>query len=134
MDAEACSDPALVGAATPGDMTVVATTDAVNRTPSPHTSSTDRRLKRFIERVTKARQPSLLELPGVDTVHGGCAPLALPKRSKQIAAQSMSHIPASKRGEHIILKRLRLTSGMSSPSKLVMKAYQEIFSGDPDNM
>ena len=84
MDAEACSDPALVGAATPGDMTVVATMNVVNSTTSPQTSSTDRRLKRFIERVTKARQPPLLELPD-SSAHGVRTPPAIPKRSKRIA-------------------------------------------------
>jgi len=42
--------------------------------------------------------------------------------------------PRVKRGEHIVLKRLGLTSGMCSPSKSAMKTYEEIFSGDPDNM
>ena len=79
---ETCPDPALVRAATPGDATVVAITDAVNRTPSPQMTSADIRLRRFTERVTKARQPPLLELSGVDTAHDGRAPPVLPKRSK----------------------------------------------------
>jgi len=58
----------------------------------------------------------------------------LPKRSRQIATQSISHIPASKQGEHLVLKRLELTSNMSFPSTSAPKAYDEIFSGDPGNM
>ena len=113
---------------------VLATADVVNRTPPPQTTSARRRLKRFTERVTKAWKSPLLELPGDDMAHGGCAPPMLPKRSKRIAAQSLSHISVSKRGEHLVLKRLGLTSGMSSPSTSAMKAYEEIYSGDPGNM
>jgi hypothetical protein len=69
MDAEAHLDPPLVEAATPGDATVVAATDVVNHTPSPQTTSANRCLKRFTERVIKARQPPLLELPG-DDIYG----------------------------------------------------------------
>ena len=47
---------------------------------------------------------------------------------------SISYIPTSKRGEHLVLKRLGLTSGMSSPSKSVLKAYDEIYSGDFGNI
>ena len=94
----------------------------------PQTTSANRRLKRFTERVTKARQPPLLELPRVDTAHAGRTPPALPRRSRRIAAQSISHIPASKRGV------LGLTSEMSSPSTSALKAYDEIYGGDPGNM
>jgi hypothetical protein len=74
VDAEACperSDAITLGAdvATPPEWTIVATTDDVNCTPSPQTSSADRRLKRFTERVTRARQPPLLELPDSGTGH-----------------------------------------------------------------
>jgi hypothetical protein len=55
----------------------------VNRTPPPQTTSTDRRLKRFTERITKMRQPPILELP-IDDVHGGHAPPMIPTRSKRI--------------------------------------------------
>ena len=108
MHAEACHDPALVGATTSRGVTVVATTNIVNSTPSPQTDSADSRLNSFIERVMKARQPSLLELPRDDSTPDRRPPPALPKRSRRIAAQSISHIPTSKRGEHIVLKRLAL--------------------------
>jgi hypothetical protein len=127
-------DLALVGAATPRDATLVAASDAASRTPPPQTTSANRRLKHFTERVTKARQTPLLELPGVDTAHAGRTPPALPKRSRRIAAHSISHIPTPKWGEHLVLKRLGLTSGMSSPSTSVLKAYDEINGGDPGNI
>jgi hypothetical protein len=122
---ETCPEPAL------GDATVVATTDDVNRTPSP--TSTGGRLKRFTRRITKPRQPSLLELLDV-TADGRRTPPVLPKRSRQIVVQSISHVPASKRDEYLVLKRLRLTSGIASPLNSALKAYDEVFGGDPDNM
>ena len=122
MDARALPDPMLVTTAT----------DTVNRTSSPQMISADRRLKSFTERITKVRQPPLLELPRDDTAHNGRTPPAwLPKKSKQIVAQSISHIPASKRGEHLVLKHLELTSRMTSPLTSVLKAYDEIFGGTP---
>ena len=115
-------------------MTILAAADATNNTPSPQTTSADRCLKCFIEQVTKARQSPLLELSDDDAAHGRRAPPALPKRRWWIAVQSMSHIPASKRGEHLLLKRLGLTSEMSPPSTSAMKVYEEIFSDNPGNM
>jgi hypothetical protein len=50
---EACLDPPLVGATPTGDATVVAAIDV--DTPSPQTTSADRRLKSFTKRITKAR-------------------------------------------------------------------------------
>ena len=52
----------------------------------------------------------------------------------RIVAQSLSHIPASKRGEQFVLKCLGLTNGMSSPSTSAMKVYEDIFSDDLGNM
>jgi hypothetical protein len=86
----------LVRAATSEGATIVAATDVVNNTPSPQTDSADCRLKSFIERLTKARQPPLLELPGDDSSTDRRPPPTLPKRSRRIAAQSLSHIPVAK--------------------------------------
>ena len=91
MDSEAHLDLALVGAATPGHTTVVASMDTVNRTSSPHTTSTNRRLKRFTERVTKVRQPLLLELPGDDATHGGRAPSAPQEEQVDSGAEHVSY-------------------------------------------
>ena len=50
------------------DTTIVAATDDdVNCTPSSQTTSIDRHLKRFTKRITKRRQPPLLELPEDET-------------------------------------------------------------------
>jgi hypothetical protein len=53
---------AIVRPTTLGDTAIVAATDDVNRTPSPQTTSVDRRLKCFTERITKRRQSPLLEM------------------------------------------------------------------------
>ena len=108
----------------------MAATDTVDRTPSPQMTSADRCLKRFTERITKRKQLSLLELPGYDTAHNGCAPPTFPTRSKRIAVQSIAHILASKRGEYLVKKCLGLTSGISSLSTSAKKACEEIFNCD----
>jgi hypothetical protein len=71
-------DQALVGAAATGDddMVVVATDDAHDMTPA----------ESFIEQVTKAREPPLLELPRDDSAPDSRPPPALPKRSRRLAA------------------------------------------------
>ena len=136
VDVEAClerSDAITLGmdAATPPRWTIVAAMDDVNHTPSPQMTLADRRLNRFTKRVTKARQPPLLELPGDEVALGGCAPpsLSLPKRSRRIAAQAIAHIPTAKRGEYRVMKRLGFSSGIppSSPSAMT---YNEVFNGD----
>ena len=40
----------------------------------------------------------------------------------------------TKPGEYLVMKRLVLTSGMSSPSTWAKKAYEEIFNSDPTHM
>jgi hypothetical protein len=87
----ALPDLALVGIATLEDATVGAATDTVNRTSSPHMSSTDRCLKCFTERITKVRQPPLLDLPGDDTTHGGRTLPALAPQEEQ-ADSDAEHI------------------------------------------
>jgi hypothetical protein len=42
--------------------------------------------------------------------------------------------PMAKRGEHLVLKRLGLTNGVSTPSTSAIKVYEEIYGGDPGHM
>jgi hypothetical protein len=63
-----------IRATTLGDATIVAMMDGVNHTPSTQMTLVDRRLKRFTERITKRRQPPLLEPPRDDTAIGEWAP------------------------------------------------------------
>jgi len=96
---------AHIGPTTLGDQRdepmIVAATDDVNCTPSPQTTSVGRRLKRFTERITKRRPPPFLELSGDDTAIGRRAWPSLPNQSRRLAAQSIAHIPAAKRGEYL---------------------------------
>ena len=126
MDAKACSErsdairpmsPELANIR--ADTTIVAATDDdVNRTPSPPTTSADRHLKRFTKAITKRRQPRT------------CTALA--HQAKQgIVAQTIADIPATKRGEYLVMKRLELSRGMPSPSTLAKEAYD---SGDLAHM
>ena len=59
-----------------------------------------------------------------------------PCSQEEQADSGAKHVtyPGVKQGEHLVLKRLELTSGMTPPSTSVLKAYDEIFGGDPDNM
>lgn len=85
---EARSSSLLSGAnvATPHRPMIDVATDAVNHT----------RLKHFTDRITKRRQPPLLELPEDSLAYDRYTPHAVPTQSKQIVAQSISRIPASK--------------------------------------
>jgi hypothetical protein len=84
MDAEVRPDPVILGdttikavtagATNLGDTTIEAAMDVVNRTLSPQTTSAERCLKCFTERITKRRQLPLLELSGDDTAYGKYAP------------------------------------------------------------
>lgn len=47
--------------------------------------------------------------------------------------QSLSHIPVSKRGELLALRRMGLVSGMESSSSSSLDAYDKVFNGDPCN-
>jgi len=60
-------DLALVVVATSGDATVVDATDAINRTPSPQTTSAITRFKCFTEQITKLMQPP--RTPGATRCH-----------------------------------------------------------------
>jgi hypothetical protein len=53
----------------------------------------------------------------------------MPTRSKRLAAQSISHIPASKRGEFLVKKRLGLGSEQQAPP-----TAKQLFRGDPKNL
>jgi hypothetical protein len=108
-------------------------TQLLKKTRTFQTTSAERHLKRFTERVTKTRQPPLLELPGDEAAIGGRAPLSLPMQSRRIAAQTTAHIPTAKWGEYLVTKRLGLSSGMP-PSSTSAMTYDEVFNGDPDHL
>ena len=47
-----------------------------------------------------------------------------------MAAQPLSRVPASKRGEVLIMQRMGFTKGPSAPSVLELEAYEKLFGGD----
>jgi hypothetical protein len=55
-------------------------------------------------------------------------------RSRRIAAQSLSRIPVSKRGEFLVMKRLGQARGMIDASPAPSTKYDDIFGEDPENM
>jgi hypothetical protein len=98
--------------------------------PPANSESARRRFKTFADKITKPRPPPLLPLPVEDTTYGRFTSPYLPSRSRRIAAQSISHIPASKRGEYLIMKRMGLISGAQHPSASDVQAFEEMISSD----
>jgi hypothetical protein len=109
--------------------------DTEQRTPPPaaNSASAERRLKRFVDKIKKPRPPPLLQLPSPEQPEATPWP-KIPTRSRRIAAQSLSHIPASKRGEFLVMKRLGRTKGQAELASTAKATYDEISGGNPDHM
>jgi len=54
----------------------------------------------------------------------------MPLRSRLLAAQSLSQVPASKRGEVLIIQRMSYTKGPSMPFALELESFDKIFDGN----
>ena len=54
----------------------------------------------------------------------------MPWRSKRLTAQPLSRVPASKRGEVLIMPRMGFTKGPSASSASELAAYDKLFGGD----
>ncbi|CAD6259814.1 unnamed protein product [Miscanthus lutarioriparius] len=93
--------------------------------PPPRRSadSAVKRIKRFIEKILCKAPSLLLPLPQ-PTVE---AQPKLPTRSRRIAAQPLSRVLASKRGEVLMMKRMGFLDGQTRPSTTVVDAYDSIF-------
>jgi hypothetical protein len=79
------------------------------------------RIDNFINKVTcKRASPLIRELPKELP-----AKAVLPQRNKHQAAQSLSRMRASKRGEILVMQRLDLIAGSSTPSSSATKAYED---------
>ena len=59
------------------------------------------------------------------------AKLILSWQSRRLAAQSLSQVPASKRGEVLIMQRMGYTRHLSAPSALELEAFDRLFDGNP---
>ena len=73
------------------------------------------------EKVVIDHQSSMVE-------GGSKAPL--PIRSRRIAAESLSHIPTSKRGEVLLMKRMGIAPLATPVSSASKGAYDTIFTGN----
>jgi hypothetical protein len=84
-----------------------------------------KRMKSFIEQELRNADPPLIQQPPkhpAATNHP-----VLPLRSKRLAAQSLSSVSASQRGEVLIMKHMGMAKRLSTPSTLAKKAYKELF-------
>jgi hypothetical protein len=87
-----------------------------------------RRLNNFNKAVVRKRVSPLIREPPEPPP----AKAVLPPRSKSLAAQSLSQVPPSKRGEVLILQRLGLVTDLSMPNAYVMKTYEALYEAGPD--
>jgi len=78
--------------------------------PAERGSSTAKRLKPFAAKILRKMSSPLLPQPDV------VAQPKLSTRSRRIAAQALSRVPASKRGEVLVMKRMGYLNGQTRPS------------------
>jgi len=123
------SDVASAGAAT----THATTTGSTRRrrglyhpsdaTPTPREAA--RRLARFTEEVQLERMPPLIASTPRQKVATIRQPM--PKRSRRIAAQPLAHIPISKRGEVLLMRRMGFAPPAGPISSASKRAYDDLF-------
>ena len=89
-------------------------------------ASAKRRLDSFINNVTRKSDSPLIREPPKQPP----AKAVLPWRSRRLAAQSLSRVPASKRGEVFIMQRMCYTKGPSAPSASELEAFDRLFDGN----
>ena len=87
--------------------------------------SAKRRLDGFINNVTCKRDSPLIHEPPKQPP----AKPVLPWRSMRLAAQSLSRVPASKRGKVLIMQRMGHTKGLSAPSVSKLEVFDKLFDG-----
>lgn len=92
-----------------------------------HDASFKHHLKNFTKKVVSKRVSLLIRGPPKSPP----AKAVLPWRSKRLAAQSLSLVPTSKRGEVLILQRLGLVTGLSLTSELAMKTDEVLYEAEP---
>jgi len=84
------------------------------------------RLDSFINKVTRKRHsPLIRERPKQPS-----AKPVLSWRSRRLAAQSLSRVPASKRDDVLIMQRMSYTKGPSASSTSELEAFDKIFDGN----
>jgi hypothetical protein len=109
----------------------VALTEADSPSPgeedSPSPGEATRRLARFIDEVRVVRPTPLIRSPPKQKTP---PKRTLPLRSRRIAAQQMGHIPASKRGEVLLMKKMGFLEPSAPPSSAAKRSYDSYFKGE----
>jgi hypothetical protein len=95
----------MVAEASPGSSAILLDADAATTPPAESGSSATKRLKCFTDKILRKAPLPLLPQPVVE------AQPKLPICSKRIAAQALSRVPASKRGEVLVMKRMGMLDG-----------------------
>lgn len=141
MSQEAMGTPSTVLVGTLADGATLARSGAAPPPASPNASqatgnnddrscemrgtSTGGRLKRFTERILRKVASPLL--PTVPTVTHEQPSAKLPIWSRRIAAQPLSRVPTSKRGEILVIKRLGFLQEQARPTPTGTDAYNSTF-------
>ena len=92
-------------------------------TPTPREAA--RRLALFTEEVQLVRMPPLIASSPRQKVPTIGQPM--PKRSRRIAAQPLAHIPISKRGEVLLMRRMGFAPPAGPISSASKRAYDDFF-------
>ena len=88
--------------------------------------SAKRRLDSFINEVTRKKDSPLIREPPRQPP----AKPVMSWRSRRLAAQPFSRVPAFKRGEVLIMQRMGFTKGPSASSASELEAYDRLFGGN----
>jgi hypothetical protein len=96
-------------------------------TPTPGEEA--RRLARFKEKVQVQRDPPLVRSPPRQPARKQQA-AALPLRSRRIAAQNLGHIPAAKRGEVLLMRKMGMAPPAGPPSAAQRQSFDDLFAGN----
>ena len=116
MGEEGCFGPVLPDPSTlPGDTHQTVDDDV----------SFKRHLDNFTMAVVRKRDSPLIREPPKQPP---AKPLSW--RSRRLAAQSLSRVPASKRGEVLIMKHMGYIEGPSAPSTSEVEAFDSLFDGN----
>ena len=97
----------------------------MNAVPSgtPPVDAFANRLELFVNKVTSKIASPLIREPPKQPHAKVVLP---PRRSKRQAAQSLSRVPASKRGEILVMQRLGLVTVGATPNTSTVKAYEDL--------
>lgn len=96
--------------------------------PMPSTEEAARRLDKFTGEVLLERQTPLIAAPPQQRVT--VKRPAVPFQSRRIAAQMMDHIPASKRGEFLLKRRLGTIPATAAPPSASGRSFDDLLTND----